>query len=156
MRVACTCTAGSRNCTVYINRLLHCNDHTSDTKPSFPPPLTQLKCRVDVSPTDVSLTESSWMLRPLNKASLGYCAPDRCVPTLDHVRHGAHNAWTAHGMGVASNQYLGMGWFGQGHNSQGTFCPRDATSKIFGRGHIGRGRTNIAPYRGHISKVKIN
>jgi hypothetical protein len=32
--------------------------------------------RVDVSPTDVSLTESSWMLRPLNKASLGYCVPD--------------------------------------------------------------------------------
>jgi hypothetical protein len=90
--------------------------------------------RVDVSPTDVSLTKSSWMLRPLNKASLGYCAPDRCVPTLDHVRHGAHNAWTAHGMGVASNQYLGMGWFGQGHNSQGTFCPRDATSKNFRSG----------------------
>ena len=90
--------------------------------------------RVDVSPTDVSPTENSCMLRPLNKASLGYCAPDRCVPTLDHVRHGAHNAWTAHGMGVASNQYLGMGWFGQGHNSQGTFCPRDATSKNFRSG----------------------
>ncbi len=38
-------------------------------------------CRGDVSPTDVSLTVSSWMLRPLNKASLGYFAPDRCVPT---------------------------------------------------------------------------
>jgi len=37
-------------------------------------------------------------------------------------------------MGVASNQYLGMGWFGQGHNSQGTFCPRDATSKNFRSG----------------------
>ncbi len=44
--------------------------------------------RVDVSPTDVSPTESSWMLRPLNKASLGYCVPDRCVPTLDRVKHG--------------------------------------------------------------------
>jgi hypothetical protein len=32
--------------------------------------------RVDVSPT-----ENSWMLRPLNKASLGYFVPDRCVPT---------------------------------------------------------------------------
>jgi hypothetical protein len=37
----------------------------------------------------VSPTENSWMLRPLNKASLGYCVPDRCVPTLDRVKHGA-------------------------------------------------------------------
>ncbi len=28
------------------------------------------------------------MLYPLNKASLGYCAPDQCVPTLDRVKHG--------------------------------------------------------------------
>jgi hypothetical protein len=33
----------------------------------------------------VSPIESSWMLRPLHKASLGYCAPDRCVPTLGHA-----------------------------------------------------------------------
>ncbi len=38
-----------------------------------------------------------------------------------------------------------MGWFGHGHSRQGTLFPRDATSKNFGRGHIGRGRTNIAP-----------
>ena len=44
------------------------------------------------SPTDVSPTESSWMLRPLNKASLGYYAPDRCVPTLDRATHGSHKA----------------------------------------------------------------
>ena len=44
--------------------------------------------RVDVSPTDVSPTENSWMLRPWNKASLGHCVPDRCVPTLDRVKHG--------------------------------------------------------------------
>jgi hypothetical protein len=49
-------------------------------------------CRVDVSMTDVSPTESSWMLRPLNKASFGYCAPDQCVPTLDCVTHGSHKA----------------------------------------------------------------
>ncbi len=49
-------------------------------------------CRVDVSPTDVSPTESSWMLRPLNKLSLGYYVPDRSVPTLDHVTHGSHKA----------------------------------------------------------------
>jgi hypothetical protein len=45
-------------------------------------------CRVDVSPTDVSPAENSWMLRPLNKASLGYYAPDRCVPdpwTASHI-----------------------------------------------------------------------
>jgi hypothetical protein len=46
----------------------------------------------DVSPTDVSPTESSWMLRPLNKASLGYYALDRCVPTLDRATHGSHKA----------------------------------------------------------------
>ncbi len=46
-----------------------------------------------VSPTDVSLTESSWMLHPLNKAPLGNCAPDRCVPTPNPgPRHG-----TTHG-----------------------------------------------------------
>jgi hypothetical protein len=39
-----------------------------------------------------------------------------------------------------------MGWFGQGQNSQGTLCPRVATSKNFGRGHIGQGWTNIAPF----------
>ncbi len=49
-------------------------------------------CRVDVSPTDVSPTESSWMLRPLNKLSLGYYAPDRSIPTLDHVTHESHKA----------------------------------------------------------------
>ena len=31
--------------------------------------------------------------RALNKVSLGYCAPDRCVPTLDRITHGPHNAW---------------------------------------------------------------
>jgi hypothetical protein len=31
-------------------------------------------------------------LRPLNKASLGYYAPDRCVPTLDRATHGSHKA----------------------------------------------------------------
>jgi hypothetical protein len=48
--------------------------------------------RVDVSPIDVSPTESSWMWRPLNKASLRYCAPDQCVPTLDCVMLGSHKA----------------------------------------------------------------
>jgi hypothetical protein len=69
-------------------------------------------CRVDVSLTDVSPTESSWMLRPLDKASLGYCAPVRCVPTLDRVTHRWHNAWTAQCMGVASAKLgkLGALW----------------------------------------------
>jgi hypothetical protein len=49
-------------------------------------------CRVYVSPTDVSPTDSSWMLQPLNKASLAYYAPDRCVPTLDRATHGSHKA----------------------------------------------------------------
>ncbi len=38
-----------------------------------------------------------------------------------------------------------MGWFGQSQNSLGTLYPRDATSKNFRWGLIGRGRTNIAP-----------
>ncbi len=129
----------------------------------------------------MSLTESSWMVRPLNKASLGYCVPDRCVPTLDRAPSAAIMAsvglwrlmdqwgvWPASptpltrfiGLvplrrmhdrpthrtpplpsakargswksGVASlNQIKGMGWFGQGQISQGTLCPRDATSKNF-------------------------
>ncbi len=49
-------------------------------------------CKVDVSPTDVSPTESSCMLRPLNKAPLGYYALDRCFPTLDRAAHGSHKA----------------------------------------------------------------
>ncbi len=44
-------------------------------------------CRVDVSPTEIS-----WMWPPLNKASLGYYDPDRCVPTLERVMHGSHKA----------------------------------------------------------------
>ncbi len=52
-----------------------------------------------MSPTDVSPTENSWMLRPLNKASLGYCAPDRCVPTLDRVKHGTSSVGSYRGLG---------------------------------------------------------
>ncbi len=132
----------------------------------------------------MSLTESSWMLRPLNKASLGYCVPDRCVRTLDRASSAAIaasvglrclmdqwgvwlasptpltrfiglaplcrlHAWPTHRTpplrsakargswksGVASlNQIKEMGWFGQGQISQGTLCPRDATSKNFRSG----------------------
>ncbi len=130
----------------------------------------------------MSPTENSWMLGPLNKASLGYCAPDRCVPTLDRVKHGTSSVglrslmdqcgvWPASPtpltrFGLAplrrmharprhrtpplrsakarqlevrcrfaqSNLNLGMGWFGQGQNSQGILCPRDVTSKNFRSG----------------------
>ncbi len=147
-------------------------------------PCTKSRCRVDVSPTDVSPTESSWMLRSLNKASLEYCVPDRCVPTLDHAPSAAIAAsvglrrlmdewgvWLASPTpltrfivlaplrrmhtrpthrtpplrsakargswksGVASlNQIKGMEGFGQGQISQGTLCPRYATSKNFRSG----------------------
>ncbi len=118
--------------------------------------------RVDVPPTDVSPTENSWMLRPLNKASLVHCAPDRCVPTLDCIRHGTSSVglrhlmdqwgvWPAsptpltrfiglsplrrmHARPTHRTPHIGMGWFGQGQNSQGTLCPRDATSKNFQSG----------------------
>jgi hypothetical protein len=38
-------------------------------------------CNVSPSPTDVSPTENSWMLHPLDKVSLGYFAPDRTIPS---------------------------------------------------------------------------
>jgi hypothetical protein len=38
---------------------------------------------VSRSPSDVSPTENSWMLHPLDKVSLGYCAPDRTIPSLN-------------------------------------------------------------------------
>jgi hypothetical protein len=39
------------------------------------------------------------MLRPLNKASLGYCIPDRCVLTLDRVKHGTSSVSRYRGLG---------------------------------------------------------
>ena len=39
-------------------------------------------CNVSPSLTGVSLTENSWMLHPLDKVSLGYCAPDQTIPSL--------------------------------------------------------------------------
>ncbi len=40
------------------------------------------RCNVSPSPTDVSPTENSWMLQPLDKVSLSYFAPDRTIPSL--------------------------------------------------------------------------
>jgi hypothetical protein len=40
-------------------------------------------CNVSPSPTDVSPTENSWLLHPLDKVSLGYFAPDRTIPSLN-------------------------------------------------------------------------
>ncbi len=42
-------------------------------------------CNVKPSPTNVSPTKNSWMLHPLDKISLGYCAPDRTIPSLNSV-----------------------------------------------------------------------
>jgi hypothetical protein len=41
------------------------------------------RCNVSPSPADVSPTENSWMLHPLDRLSLGYFAPDRTVPSLN-------------------------------------------------------------------------
>jgi hypothetical protein len=38
-----------------------------------------------------------------------------------------------------------MGWFSQGKIAKGNFVQGMQHPRIFGRGHIGRGRTNIAP-----------
>ena len=66
-----------------------------------------------MSLTDVSLTESSWMLRPLNKAPLGYFAPDRCVPTLNRIKHGTCSVGLRHlmnqwGVWPASPRFIGL------------------------------------------------
>ena len=49
------------------------------------------------------------MLRPVNKASLGYCAPDRCVPTLDRVKHETSSVGSYRGLGrpPAPNESVG-------------------------------------------------
>jgi hypothetical protein len=62
-----------------------------------------------VSPTDVSPTENSWIMRPLNKASLVYCVPDQCVPTLDRIEHGTRSVGRYRGLGrtPAPNESLG-------------------------------------------------
>jgi hypothetical protein len=158
------------------------------------------RSRVDVSPTDVSLTENSWMLRPFNKASLGYCVPDQCVPTLDRVKHETSSVGRYRGLGrpPAPNKSVGVwpasptpltrfidwrpsvgctlgphielhrfaalnraavgsrvslrsikskGWDGsvRGKITKGHFVQGMQHPRIFGRGHIGRGWTNIAP-----------
>ncbi len=44
----------------------------------------QLKgCNVSPSPTEVSPTENSWMLHPLDKVSLDYFTTDRTIPSLN-------------------------------------------------------------------------
>ncbi len=53
------------------------------TPPPSPPSSIQLRCNVSPSLTDVSPTENSWMLRPLDKVSLDYFAPDRTIPSLN-------------------------------------------------------------------------
>jgi hypothetical protein len=74
----------------------------------------KLRCRVDVSPTDVSPTENSWLMRPLNKESLEYCVPDRCFPTLDRVKHGTSSVGLRHLMdqwGVWPASPTPLTWF---------------------------------------------
>jgi hypothetical protein len=59
------------------------------TLPNYPVILScchihsKLGCNVSPSPTDVSPTENSWMLHPLDKVFLDYFAPDRTIPSLN-------------------------------------------------------------------------
>ncbi len=138
-------------------------------------------CRVDVSPTDVSPTENSWMLfpgtkRPLDIVSLTdvsrpwtassmQLAPSAAIAASVCLRRlmDQWGVWPASPtpltrfIGLASlrrmharptHRIKSKGWDGsvrgkiaKGHFVQGMQYPR-----IFGRGHIGRGWTNIAPY----------
>jgi hypothetical protein len=163
-------------------------------------------CRVDVSPTDVSPTESSWMLRPLNKASLECCVPDRCVPTLDRTPSasiaasvGLRRLMDQWGVWPASptplTRFIGLaplrrmharpthrtpplrsvkrsavgsrvllrsikskGWDGsdRGKLAKGHFVQGMQHPRIFGRGHIGRGWTNIAPEINSTSTLRLS
>ncbi len=45
--------------------------------------ISSIWCNVSPSPTDVSPNENSWMLHPLDKVSLVYCAPDPTIPSLN-------------------------------------------------------------------------
>jgi len=96
--------------------------------------MSPIWCNVSPSPTDMSPTENSWMLHPLDKMSLGYCAPDRTIPSLntDWMRHPCH----VRSMRCALHAWRGpgLGHIGQGHNIQGTLCSRGATSKNFWSG----------------------
>jgi hypothetical protein len=75
-------------------------------------------------------------LAPLRRM---HARPTHRTPSLRSAK--ARGSWKS---GVASlNQIKGMGWFGQGQISQGTLCPRDATSKNFlvGDTSVGDGLT---------------
>ena len=66
-------------------------------------------------------------LAPLRRM---HARPTHRTPPLRSAK--ARGSWKS---GVASlNQIKGMGRFGQGQNSQGTLCLRDATSKNFRSG----------------------
>ncbi len=108
-----------------------------------------------MSPTDVSPTENSWMLRPWNKASLGHCVPDRCVPTLDRVNHGTSSVGRYRGLGrpPAPNGSVGrlagfayapdqVYWIGTPPSDA-----RSATHRIKSKGWDGSVRGKIA--KGH-------
>jgi hypothetical protein len=54
-----------------------------------------IRCNVSPSPNDVSPTENSWMLHPLDKVSLGYFAPDRTIPSLWFDWAKRHPTWSS-------------------------------------------------------------
>ncbi len=63
-------------------------------------------------------------LRPW-PGSIGLCPSIRCK-IGPHILTPSYR----YPMSICS-KYLGMGWFGQGHNIQGKLCPRGATSNNF-------------------------
>ncbi len=76
------------------------------------------------SPTSLTRFIGLAPLRRMHTRPIHRTPPLRCAK--------ARGSWKS---GVASlNQIKGMGWFGQGQNSQGTLCPRVATSKNFRSG----------------------
>jgi hypothetical protein len=131
------------------------------------------RCNVSPSPTDVSPTENSWMLHPLDKVSLDHFSPDRTIPSLNSDlirvlcvgracirRRGANPINLIRGVGEA------------GQTSHWSIRCRGRRSKFHawrgpGSGHIGqghniqgtlssRGATSKNFRRGHIGQGHIN
>ncbi len=89
--------ASSHRPLLWLAPLPH-HPHTSPPRSHSPSSSSTTNYQVGLWVMDVSPTENSWVLHPFNKASLGYCAPDRCVPTLDHAKHGTSSVGLRHPM----------------------------------------------------------
>jgi hypothetical protein len=118
----------------------------------------------DVSPTDVSPRQTSlglcvpWTMCPLNDAAHGRCVLYRCDLTLNRIKvlvkisqNDSPKYIFVYSMPVCAyqpnltQQKVRESQCSRTHRS-GMRCPREH-SRLFVRGHTGRGRDNIAPWK---------